>query len=253
MLIGLRSRIVGISVLLFFFSAGGLLAQEVASVSGTVTDPSGAAVPGAKVIITNTATGASRTAVTSSRGVYSIPAVNSGVYNVTANAKGFKAFSEQGVRVNVGAKLSIDLHLQLGATSQTVTVEAAAAHLQTTNATVSDVITGKQLQSIAINGRNFSQLAQLTPGASSAPNNGYSGVGHLSVSSIGFNGMHTQSNQFMIDGSNDLDPGSKGSLDVSPSLNAISQFRVATSNYSAAQGQAGGAVISVRLKSGTNA
>ncbi len=253
MLIGLRSRIVGISVLLFFFSAGGLLAQEVASVSGTVTDPSDAVVPGAKVSIINTETGVSRTAVTNSRGLYSFPAVNSGVYKITARAAGFKAFSEQGVRVNVGAKLGVNLHLQLGTTNQSVTVEAAAAHLQTNTAEVSDVISGKQLQSIAINGRNFSQLAQLTPGASSPPNNGYSGVGHLSVSKIGFNGMHTQSNQFMIDGSNDLDPGSKGSLDVSPSLNAISQFRVATSNYSAAQGQAGGAVISVRLKSGTNA
>ncbi|HEX7363107.1 MAG TPA: TonB-dependent receptor [Bryobacteraceae bacterium] len=253
MFVGARLGIAATGVLVFFLSAGALLAQQTASVSGTVTDPSGAAVPGAKVIITNTATDVSRTVLTSSRGVYSIPAVNSGVYNVTASAKGFKAFSEQGVRVDVGAKLSLDLHLQLGATSQTVTVEAAAAHLETANATVSDVITGKQLQSIAINGRNFDQLALLVPGASSVPNNGYNGVGHLSVSGIGFNGMHSQSNQFMIDGSNDLDPGSKGSLDVSPSLAAISQFRVATSNYSAAQGQAGGAVVSVRLKSGTNA
>jgi hypothetical protein len=239
-------------VLCFFLSAGAILAQQITSISGTVTDPSGAVIPGAQVTITNTATGEHRTATTSSKGIYSIPAVNSGVYNITASAEGFKASTEQGVRVNVGAKLSIDLRLQLGATNQTVTVEATAAHLQTDTATVSDVVSGKQLQSISINGRNFSQLAQLTPGSSTVPNNGYSGVAHLSVGGMGFNGMRGSSNQYMIDGANDLDPGSKGSLDVSPSMNAISEYRVATSNYSAAVGQAGGAVISVRLKSGTN-
>lgn len=243
-------------VMLFVFgiasAALSLRAQQITSISGSVTDPSGAVIPGAQVTLLNTATGVKRNVVTNSSGYYAIPSVDVGVYDVTVSARGFKSAAQQDLRVNVGAKLSVNFQMQVGSATQTVAVKAAATHLQLDTAAVSNVITGPQIQAIAINGRNWDQLAQLTPGVNTTVNSGYSGVGHLSVGGIGFNGMRGASNQWSVDGSNDLDPGSRGSLDVSPALNAISQFRVQTSNYSAAYGQAGGAVISAELKSGTN-
>lgn len=229
-----------------------LRGQQVTSVSGSVTDPSGAVIPGAQVTLLNTATGVKRNAVSNASGYYTIPSVDVGVYDISVTARGFKSAAQQGLRVDVGAKLSVNFQMQVGSMTQTVAVKAAATHLQLDTAAVSNVITGPQIQAIAINGRNWDQLAQLTPGVNTTVNSGYSGVGHLSVSGIGFNGMRGASNQWSVDGANDLDPGSRGSLDVSPAINAISQFRVQTSNYSAAYGQAGGAVISAELKSGTN-
>jgi hypothetical protein len=209
-------------------------------------------IPGAQVTLLNTATGVKRSVVTNASGYYTVPSVDVGVYDITVTARGFKSSAQQDLRVNVGAKLSVNFQMQVGSMTQTVAVKAAATHLQLDTAAVSNVITGPQIQAIAINGRNWDQLAQLTPGVNTTVNSGYSGVGHLSVSGIGFNGMRGASNQWSVDGSNDLDPGSRGSLDVSPAINAISQFRVQTSNYSAAYGQAGGAGISAELKSGTN-
>lgn len=247
-----RGLAIAYGVLTFALALTPLFAQQPASISGTVTDQTGAVIAGAQVTLVDTGTGEQRSAVTSTAGFYSIPSVETGTYDITVRANGFRASSQHGLRVNVGQALGLNFHLQVGASNQTITVAAAAAHLQTNSATVSDVIGGSQIQSIAVNGRNFNQLALLVPGASTPPNTGYSGISHLSVNSLSFNGMRAASNMWMIDGVNDSIPGSKGSLDVSPALDAIAQFQVATSNYTADVGQAGGAAISVRLKSGTN-
>lgn len=228
-----------------------LAAQQATTVSGYVVDPSGAAIPNARVTLRNVATNVSRQVTADHQGHYTATAVSAGTYIISASAPGFKTTVQRRVVVNLGAQLNQDIKLQVGSATQSISVNAAAAHLQTNTGALSDVVTGQQIQKIAINGRNFMQLAQLVPGASQGPS-GFSGIGHLSTGAVQFNGLRSTSNSWMIDGADDLDPGSNGSLAVSPPPDALAQFRVETSNYSAAYGHAGGAVVNVRLKSGTN-
>ncbi len=237
-----------------FFVVCGLQAQQLTSISGYVTDPSGAAIPAARVTATNLGTGLARSVTTDAQGHYVFSAVSAGHYKLSATAKGFKTTVQPNLVVNLEQQVSANLSLQLGAATQTVSVHAAAVHLQVNSGTVGYTVTGSQIRKIAVNGRNFYELAQIVPGSANAPtaSQGAPAIGHLSSSSVVINGLRSSSEEWEVDGAWDLDPGSNGSIDVSPPPDAISQFRVQTSNYSAAYGQAGGAVVNVRLKSGTN-
>lgn len=227
-----------------------LAAQSQATLAGYVKDPSGASIPGATIKITNEGTGISRAAKADAQGRYFIPALNPGTYDVDASAKGFKAVKQTGLVLNVGAKAGLNLQLQIGSNSETVTVAADAAHVQTESGEMSDVVSGAQIQSIAVNGRNFLSLATLVPGASSSLSD-TGGVGHLS-NNISFNGSRQASNSWLVDGAQDVDAGSQGSMMTSPAMDAVGEFRVVTSNYSAEYGNASGAVVDTAIKSGTN-
>ncbi|MGH9439311.1 MAG: carboxypeptidase regulatory-like domain-containing protein, partial [Terriglobia bacterium] len=220
-----------------------------ASLSGYVSDPSGAMIPGAGVRAINSQTSVATVVRTNASGYYYVPALNAGTYTIQASAKGFKTTAQTGYVINVGDHAALDFHLSVGAATQTVTVSAQLSHLQTNTAAISDVISGSQIQQLAVNGRNFMTMAKLVPGASATPGN--TGLGHL-ASDIAFNGGRTEANTYYVDGAWDNDPGSKTSLDTSPAIAAVSQFKVVTSNYSAEYGGAGYAVINVNIKSGTN-
>ncbi|HET7099715.1 MAG TPA: carboxypeptidase regulatory-like domain-containing protein, partial [Terriglobia bacterium] len=220
-----------------------------ASLTGYVSDPSGAMVPGATVRITNTDTGVTSDGKTNSSGYYYFPALTAGTYQIEASASGFKSVVQTQFEINVGDHAALNFHLQVGATTQSLTVAAQISHLQTETAQVSDVISGKQIQQLAVNGRNFMTMAKLVPGAAANPGN--AGLGHL-ANDIAFNGGRTEATTYYVDGAWDNDPGSKTSLDTSPALAAVGEFKVVTSNYSAEYGGAGAAVINVNIKSGTN-
>ncbi|MGH9400860.1 MAG: carboxypeptidase regulatory-like domain-containing protein [Terriglobia bacterium] len=220
-----------------------------ASLTGYVSDPTGAMIPEAKVRITNVGTGVSSVSATNSGGNYYFPALNAGVYKVEANAPGFKTMIQTGFQISVGEQASLDFHLPIGATTQTLTVQAQISHLQTQTGQQSGVVSGPQIQLLSVNGRNFMTMAKLVPGAAATPGN--ESIGHI-ANDINFNGGRTEDNAYFIDGAFDSDPGSKTSIQTSPALAAISQFSVVTSNYSAEYGVAGSAVVDVDIKSGTN-
>ena len=228
-----------------------VLAQEGATIVGTVTDPSGAAVPAVQITIINSATGQVIRNVSNAAGQYVVTPLPVGTYTVAAELSGFKKFEQKDVVVNVGDRVRVDILLQVGETRESVNVEANAIHVQADSGEVSDVVTGNQVLNLSMNGRNLYELATLTPGAASAlpAFNGPSAQGSSAI--ISFNGSRPDHNLFMVDGGEDYDRGSGGKFELMPSLDAVAEFRVLTSNYSADYGLSSGATLSMVFKSGT--
>ncbi len=234
---------------LFTIFAAQALAQE-ATIVGTVTDPTGAAVANATISVTNNDTGVTRDLSSNGDGQYVAPDLVIGRYSVHAAAAGFKAAEQKNITLDVGDRTRVDFKLTVGSAQETVTVEASAVTVQTDTGEVSNLITGEQVTQLATNGRSLYELFALAPGASSLT---MSREGFTPVSadaSISINGERAGHNLQLIDGGENLDRGgSSGS--VAPSLDSIAEFRNITSNYSAEYGLATSAQISTVIKSGT--
>jgi Carboxypeptidase regulatory-like domain len=226
-------------------------AQETSSITGTVTDPSGAVVPAAKVTVVQTETGTRQSSVTNGDGLYQIPGLSVGHYDLTVTASGFSVFERSGIVVNAAQVLREDATLTVGSSSQTVTVQASALQVQSESNEISTLISGQQVRDIATNGRNITSLTTLGTGVSwNGPS--FNGVtAQNSVATISFNGLRPDHNNFLIDGGEVYDRGSGGKLDVLPSPDAIGQFQVLSSNYPPDYGIAAGGTVLVELKSGS--
>jgi hypothetical protein len=227
-------------------------AQDQASITGTVSDTSGAVVPGVKVTVSNADKGFTRETKTNSAGDYTVTPVPIGDYTVSAEAPGFQKLLRTGITLSVGQAQRLDLQLTVGQATQEVTVAGNVVKVDTENARVSDVITGSQVEDLNLNGRNYQSLAILVPGA--APSNSFNPivVGHNAQATISFNGGRSEHNAWEIDGGNDNDESGGGaSPQVIPNLDAIAEFRITTSNYGADVGKRSGATIEVVTKSGT--
>ncbi len=240
-----------ISILLLFLGCAAF-AQETASILGTVTDQSGAVVPNAQVTITNNGTGSSRTVTTNQSGNYTAADLPIGSYSVKVDAPGFKAYEKTEVTLNVNATLRVDAALQVGQAQETVTVEANAVQVQADTSEQSNVISGTQIMKLDTNGRNPVQLATLVPGASGNLPDFNAPTALSSSENISFNGQRSQHNVWRIDGGEAYDRGSGGGLEVNPSPDALAEFRVLASNYSAEFGAGSGATINMAIKSGAN-
>jgi hypothetical protein len=241
--------VVLLAALIVLFAAQGL-AQE-ATIVGTVTDPTGAAVPNVNITVTSNDTGLSRALTTSSDGQYVVPALHIGSYSVKASASGFKLAEQKNIVLQVNDRTRIDFKLTVGSAQEQVTVEAAAIAVQSDTGEVSDVITGQQLTQLSTNGRSMYSLISLTPGASS-------GQGDFQIptpvggdANVSFNGMRMSHNLYLLDGSESSDRGGGGGSDVMPSLDSIAEFRQMTSNYSAEYGLSSSATMTAVIKSGT--
>ncbi len=243
-------------VLTMLSLAGGsaLLGQAVnGTISGTVTDPSGAAIAGAKVEIINTATQVARSMTTNAQGRYSAPELIVGSYDVRASAAGFQNSVQTGVPLAVGAERVVDFSMKIGQEQQTVTVEAQAAQVESTSSSISTLVETKQVEDLPLNGRNYTQLIELAPGIQpmkpTAP--GFYGTGEdYSVS-----GARPEGQAFLLDNSNVQDfwnhgPGS-AVLGTTLGVDAIAEFSIQTNTYSAQFGRSGAAINAV-TKSGTN-
>jgi hypothetical protein len=221
-----------------------------ATILGTVTDPSGAAVPNATITLTNLDTGVERTLPSNGEGQYVAPDLHIGRYTVRANATGFKVAEQKNVTLAVGDRSRIDFKLQVGSAQETVTVEANTQSVQTDTGEVSNVITGQQISQLATNGRSLYELFALAPGAVSLQG---ARVGFTPVSgdsTVSINGQRSGHNLQLIDGGENLDRGgSSGS--VMPSIDSLAEFRNLTSNYSAEYGLATASQISTVIKSGS--
>jgi hypothetical protein len=224
-------------------------AQE-ATILGTVTDPSGAAVPNATIAITNAETGITRNTTSNGDGQYVAPDLGIGHYSIHATATGFKAAEEKGITLNVGDRTRIDFKLVVGSAQEEVTVEANAVAVQTDTGEESNVITGQQVTQLATNGRSLYELFALAPGAVSLQGSRVAFTPVSGDSTVSINGERAGHNLQLIDGGENLDRGgSSGS--VMPSIDSIAEFRNMTSNYSAEYGLATASQISSVIKSGT--
>jgi len=224
-------------------------AQE-ATIVGTVTDPTGAAVPNASITITDNDTGVTRTLPTSNDGQYVAPDLAIGHYSVRATASGFKVAEQKNMTLAVGDRLRVDFKLQVGSAQEQVTVEANAVTVQTDTGEQSNVITGQQVTQLATDGRSLYELFALAPGAVSLQGSKVAFTPVSGDSTVSINGERAGHNLQLIDGGENLDRGgSSGS--VMPSIDSIAEFRNMTSNYSAEYGLASASQISTVIKSGS--
>ncbi len=236
-------------VALIGFSASTFAQQT--TIVGTVTDPSGAAVPNVVVSVTNINTGSTKTFPTNDSGQYAAVDLQIGKYVVKAEAKGFKVAEQKDIVLTIGARIRVDFQMQLGAAQETVTVEANAVQVQTDSGERSNLITDQQMSQIAVNGRSIYQLAALTPGASSQIT-GFVNTPVGGDAGVEFNGMRQNHNIYLLDGGEDDDRGGAGGMSIAPSSDAIAEFRALTSNYSADYGLSSAATMTMVLKSGTS-
>ena len=234
-------------------SAAFLHAQDTASLTGTVRDSTGAVVSGAQIVVSNPEHGVNRTTTTNSAGDYVVPALPApGSYDVTVTAHGFKKFVANGVVLDVAQKARVDITVQVGASSTEVTVEGTSvAQVETQSSDLSNAVTGKEITQLELNGRDFTSLVALSPGVTNQSGQDEGGEGATTVA-FSINGGRTEYNNFEIDGGDMMDNGSNTTLNVYPSIDAIAEFKVLTSNYGAQYGKNGSGTVESELKAGTS-
>lgn len=239
---------------LLLLALPGLAQVPTAELTGIVTDPSGAVVAGAEVVITHTATNVRRSVVTNASGVYIAPALQPGVYSVRISLAGFRSALENEVLLQVGQTVRLNFELQVGDVSETVEVSAAAENLDTETTTVGTVIDNRRIEDLPLNGRNYLQLASLVPsGTIYGPGNfiaGARGGGARAELSLNLSGQRFQFNRFTLDGVENTDPNF-GTYLFLPSVDALQEFNVETGTYSAEFGK-NMTQVNVITKSGTN-
>src|SRR5512146_112998 len=230
-----------------------LLAQDTGQLTGTVHDSSGAAVPNAQVTVSNTSQGINRPTVSNSTGDWLVGGLPGGVYDVTIEAPGFKKFQAKDLTLRIGQKLRQDADLQVGATATEITVQGSAVAPETQSSDLAGTVTGKEITQLQLNGRNFTQLVTLTPGVSNQTGQDEGTVGVYGNVSFSMNGGRVEYNNWEVDGGDNMDNGSNSTLNVYPSIDAIAETRVLTSNYGAQYGRNGSGTVETELKSGTSA
>jgi hypothetical protein len=222
-----------------------------ATLNGTVSDATGAVIPGAKVEAVAPATGLRRTTTTGPFGAYNIPGLPIGTYNVTVSAAGFKATTYQGVALGVGQVGTLDAHLEVGTLTTAVEVTGTAVEVNRTTAEIGGVVGSQQVRSIPLNGRNWADLMMLAPGAIDAGSGGGS-----DQRDIRFSGRSRDDNNYTFDGidnSGVQEQAQKSDTRLGVSLDAVAEFRVNSAVYTAESGAAGGGQINVVSKTGGNA
>ncbi len=227
-------------------------AQDTASITGTVTDSSGAAVPHAQIAVKNAANGINRSGTTNDSGDYLFASLPIGSYNLTVASTGFKKYEAKGVVLRVAEKARINVALEVGTISTEVIVEGSdVAQVETQSSDLGNTVSGKEISQLELNGRDFTQLVALVPGVTdqSGADEGEPGASTVAFS---INGGRTEYNNFEIDGGDALDNGSNTTLNVYPSIDAIAEVKVLTSEYGAQYGKSGSGTVEVETKSGTN-
>ncbi|NYF51780.1 TonB-dependent receptor [Tunturiibacter gelidoferens] len=223
------------------------------AINGTVVDAAGAIVPNAHVTLLNTDQGLSLETVTNGAGVYIFSPVRIGNYTVTVTSPGFSTTSQKNLTVSVGQNLQVNIELKLGAETTTVEVTTAPPQLQTDESSVGQVVSERTVNSLPLNGRNFTFLAQLGAGVNSsqADTRGNAASGAFTA-----NGLRPAQNNYLLDGidnnSNAVDFLNGTNFVILPPLDAIAEFKVQTAGFSAELGRSAGAVLNATIKSGTN-
>jgi Carboxypeptidase regulatory-like domain len=252
--------------LVLFVSAGQMFAAITASISGTVTDPSGAAVAGATVTATNAGTGVAVEQTTNAQGFYSFQALPVGKYTIQVGKDGFKTYIKTDLILDVNDEAVADVALQVGQASEKVEVSSTALHVETASTQMGEVIEGKEMTDVPLVTRSYTDLLALQPGVVSTAS-GLSGAyagsfisagfamptisGDLNSGALSVNGMRESSNGFILNGVLTQETGYSGAGAI-PNLDSIAEFRILTNNFDAEYGNYSGGQINVITKSGQN-
>lgn len=249
--------LIGCVLGLFIMGAPAINAQTTGSIYGSVTDQSGAVVTGGSVTVANPGTSLKRTATTDAKGAYIFPVLPVGVYDMAVEAQGFKPYEQRGLELQVEANLRVDFKLEVGQITERVVVTTETPQIDTASATLGKVVEEKRIVELPLNGRNFLQLGLLQAGVT-PPIAGIDVVGSGTNSTPGgtkfnfsVNGMRPISNNHLLDGVNNVEPMS-GSAMIVPSADGIQEFRILTNSYSADFGRAGGSIVTVITRRGSN-
>src|SRR5579875_2154679 len=246
------SRVV--SVVLFLAFAAALCAQTAdGTVSGYVTDPSGSAIPNAKVTLTNSATQAAVNTQTNATGFYSFPYVLAGTYEVSVEATGFQREVRPNIRVDVAQSVRQDLSMQVGQTQQSVTVTAGADMIQADNASIGTVISPREINELPLNGRNPLALVALAPGVvpqGQAEQNG-AGTNNSAYGNFQIGGGVANQSGWLLDGATMVTPFGHA-VELLPSQEVVKEFNVQTNNLPPQYGETAGGIINITTKNGTN-
>ncbi len=263
-----RICILHLLLLMFCLTLSGLAQSTNATISGQITDPSGRVVPDADIQILNEATGEQYVNKTNNSGIYNISILPPGQYRVQVSKIGFKTLIKPDVVLNVQSAVALNFSLQLGAASESITIEAGSTLLNTTDASVSTVVDRKFVENMPLNGRSLQSLISLAPGVVQVPIQYGSSAGSSGEFSV--NGQRAEGNYYSVDGmsanvgvgaSSTYSAGASGSLPNQSalgttqgmtSIDALQEFRISTSTYSAEYGRTPGGQISLQTRSGTN-
>ena len=243
-----------VASILLVFCAASLSAQTAGEISGRVTDPAGAVIPGAAITLTNVGTSGVRNTVTTGTGDYLFPDVPPGNYNIQAKHEGFKIESSNNVEVNIQQSLRFDFKLEVGQITQTISIQATAELLQSENATLGTVIENQAVNELPLNGRNYLSLVQLSSNANTlSPSSGQAGSrlgGDRATQAISVGGQRIMFDYYTLDGVNNTDPDFNTYVGL-PSLDGIQEFKVQTGVYPAEFGHEA-SQVNVVSKAGTN-
>jgi hypothetical protein len=251
---------VAIAVFAFVFLAVAMVSASITgSISGVVTDNSGAVIAGAAVVATDTQTGVKTSVTTDAKGFYHLPTLAIGTYHLEISHAGFKTFEMTGLVIDANSALRADANLDVGAIGEKVEVRTDAVHVETQSTQMGEVITGKKMEAVPLNGRSYTDLLALQPGVSpyTSTDSGTAGIsdrspdGGLNAGNQSVNGQRETANGFMVNGSN-VEEGKNNGAAIIPNLDAISEFRIITNNFDAEYGNYSGGQINVVTKSGTN-
>ena len=230
---------------------------DMGTIAGTVADSSGAVVPNADVTLTRVGTDTSSSVKTDTQGSYIATPLRIGNYSITVEAHGFKTEKRIGIVLQVQDRLRVDFALEVGSVNETVNVEAAAPVIDTESSAIGSVIASQQITNLPLNGRDYTQLATLTTGVVKITENGGGINGATSPTNgnaggaFAVNGTRGNLNNFLLDGIDNNSNDNAGNI-LQTNVDAIEEFKVQTSNYSAEFGRSGGAVINATIKSGAN-
>ncbi len=226
-----------------------------AQVTGVVTDPSGAVVPGAKLIMTNLATGTAHTAISNGAGIYRFPDLSPATYRLNCSVTGFKGFEQGPITLQVNQTLGINVPLATGPTSEQVTVSAAPPPLETESSTLGQVVTTRSILNLPLNIRDPFALVALTPGVvlgSNFGNGGGQDVGrNFFKSDFNVGGGRSGSQEILLDGSPDTTPDINRGV-INPPVDSVQEFKVQANSFDAQFGRTSGGVVNMVTKSGTN-
>ncbi|MGA9508466.1 MAG: TonB-dependent receptor, partial [Candidatus Sulfotelmatobacter sp.] len=229
------------------------------SISGVVTDSSGAVISGASVVAVDIQTGVRTTVTTDAKGFYSLPTLAIGTYALEIRHIGFKTFQKNGLTIDANSTLRADAILNVGAINEKVEVSTDSVHVETQSTQMGDVITGKKMEAVPLNGRSYTDLLALQPGVSpyTSTDTQTPGIsdrsvdGGLNSGNQSVNGQRETANGFMVNGSN-VEEGKNNGAAIIPNLDSISEFRIITNNFDAEYGNYSGGQVNVVTKSGTN-
>ncbi len=244
------------------FSGGLAWGSTGGGISGTVKDPSGKVVPGAAISVRETATGAIHQTQTDGKGYYALPVLPVGHYVLDVRAAGFNLYQRKDIVLDTKAALSLDATLAVGDVTQTVSVKDNALHVDTVSTQMGEVISGKQMTSVPLDGRSYTDLLALQPGVTPLTSitsdtvqdvgaTALSPSGTLNPGTLSINGQREFANVFIVNGSNAEEDVNEGTA-IIPNLDSIAEFRIITNNFDAEYGEFSGGQIHVVTKSGTN-